>query len=192
MANASTDGVEIGSVFCGEAFDRVVFLEIGLVMILNVMVEGKDELLGIEDSLGADCLELANHGRGVVMCHHMKRTNRDKVAGTNGAIGPIDQMGLSNFLDNRLRHETSWHREYVRLNLTYASEILLLFDTLFRDRTVILAFVRSLLRISVSISAIKSLTEPIRSRLHTASLTRFCAGFESTPSASAENFSSIS
>src|ERR1700751_5511553 len=140
MPNTSTDGVEIGPVFRGEAFNRMIFLHIGLVMILNVMVEGKDELLGIEDSLGADCLELANHGRGVVVCQHMKRTNRDKVSGADRAIGPIGKMGLSDFLDNRLRHETSWHRKYVRLNVTYASEILLLFEAFFRDRTVIFAF----------------------------------------------------
>src|SRR4029077_5375733 len=48
------------------------------------------------------------------------------------------------------------------------------------------------LRTSDSIRAISSLTELTRSKFQIASLTRFCAPLDRTPSASAENFSSIS
>ena len=72
---APTTLLEIDSVFLGEGFNGAIFLQVGLVAILDVVIEGEDELLRIVDLLGADRFELAHHGRRVVVSHGVKRAD---------------------------------------------------------------------------------------------------------------------
>ncbi len=73
VSDARAGGIEIDAMLFGEGFDRAVFLLVGFVLILDVVIEREDELLGIVDFLRADALELAHHRRGVVVGHDMMR-----------------------------------------------------------------------------------------------------------------------
>ena len=50
-------------------FDGAIFLLVGLIVVLDVMIEGEDELFGIVNLLRANAFKLAHHRRSVVMGH---------------------------------------------------------------------------------------------------------------------------
>ena len=108
MANPGTGRVEIDPTLTSECFDRTILLQVRFVMILYVMVEGEDELLRVVDLLCANRSEFAHHRRRVVMGHDVGRPNGDEVSHAQRAVRAISEMGLSNLLDNRLRHEISF------------------------------------------------------------------------------------
>src|SRR5262249_48198047 len=171
-----------------ESLDRAIFLLVGLVLVLNVMVEGKDELFGIVNLFCSNRLELAHDRRRVVMGHDVERADGDEIAGSEGPLRPFRQVRLRDFFNDGLRHGSipdSRPRLSGRAKLGY-----LLFCISGRG----LAFADGCFfpLISAFISAMSLLTEPIFSRLQIASFNFFCADDDSTPSASAENFSSIS
>ena len=80
MGNASSRWVEINAVLARERFDLRVFRQIFRRSILNVVVDGEHRLRRIGDRRRADLLELRDHRAGVVVRHHMTRTNRNEVA----------------------------------------------------------------------------------------------------------------
>ena len=53
------------------------------VSVLDVVIDREDRLRRIRDRGCADLLELRNHRAGVVMRHHVARTNRDEIAAAN-------------------------------------------------------------------------------------------------------------
>ena len=62
VADARTCGIEIDSVFFGKGLDRAVFLQVDLILILDVVIEGKDKLFGLANLFRADCFELTHNG----------------------------------------------------------------------------------------------------------------------------------
>ena len=62
VADAGAGGMEVDPMLAGEGFDGAVFLQVGLVPVLDVMVEGENKLTGIANLLCANALELAHNG----------------------------------------------------------------------------------------------------------------------------------
>src|SRR3954469_17908811 len=108
MSDTRAGRIEVDSVLLGKDFDGTVLFQIRLVVILNVVIKREDELPRIRDLLRADGLELAHHGRRVVMGHDVKRPDGDEIACAQWTIGPVSEMSLSNLFDNGLRHEPSF------------------------------------------------------------------------------------
>ena len=104
VADAGAGRIEIDSMFPGEGFDGPVFLQVSLVMILDVVIEGEDQLLGVVDLRGAYRFEFAHHRRRVVVGHGVKRPDRNEVAGAQQAFRAIGEVGLRDLFDNGLRH----------------------------------------------------------------------------------------
>ncbi len=73
-------GWKCDAFLAGERLDLGVLLEVGLGAILDVVVEGEDRLPGIGHVLGADGAELGQHRSGVVVGHHVRRSDGDHVA----------------------------------------------------------------------------------------------------------------
>src|ERR1700682_1416343 len=106
MRNAGAWRVVIDPVFAGERFDPGVLLQILRRDILNVVIDGKDWLRRICNRGGADLLELWNHGAGVVMRHHMTRTNRNEISrADHGSRGESISVSRGNLLDEREAHD---------------------------------------------------------------------------------------
>ena len=80
------------------------FFRFGFVLILNVVIEGEDQLLGIVNLLRADGLELAHHRRGVVVGHDVMRADGDEIAGAQRALRPLGQVGSARFFQRWLAH----------------------------------------------------------------------------------------
>src|SRR5581483_11545219 len=87
VPDARPRGIEIDSVLFRERLNRAIFLLVGLVLVLNIVVKGKDDLLRVMDLLCTDALELAHDGGRVVVGHDMERANGDEVSGAKRAIG---------------------------------------------------------------------------------------------------------
>ena len=104
MADAGTSGIEINLVLFRKGFNRTVFLLIRFILVLNVVIESKNQLLRIIDLLRPDALELAHHGRGVVVSHHAVRANGEEVCRTQGSRGPLRHVSLSDFFNDSLSH----------------------------------------------------------------------------------------
>ena len=104
VADAGTSGIEINLVLFRKGFNRTVFLLIRFILVLNVVIESKNQLLRIIDLLRPNALELAHHGRGVVVSHHTMRANGEEVCRAQGSQGPLRHMNLSNLLNNSLSH----------------------------------------------------------------------------------------
>src|SRR5579862_6408127 len=177
----------------GKSLYRAVFLDVRLVMILNVVIQGKHQLLRIRNLFRPNRFELAHHSRRVVMGQRVERPNREEVPCTQRTIRAFGHVRLRDFFYNCLRHRISggWQLQLLRQNRLYASNGFRLFRRAVCF-VVALGLADFAFRMSDSMSAIKSLMEPTRSRFQTVSFISFWAPVDSTPSASAENFSAIS
>ena len=100
-----TSGIKVDAVLLGERFDRAVLLLVGFLLVLNIVVESEDELLGIVNLLRADPLELAHDCRRVVMGHYMKRPDGNEVPRAERAIGTFCKVSLRDFFNNGLGHK---------------------------------------------------------------------------------------
>src|SRR5579885_1120465 len=85
VPNARTRRVEIYPVLSGKCFDRPVFLLVRLILVLDVVVQRKHQLLRFVDLLRPNALELAHDRRRVVVRHHPMRANGKEVARTQRA-----------------------------------------------------------------------------------------------------------
>src|SRR4029077_17310931 len=89
----------------GERFNLGVLLQILRRDILNVVIDREHRLCRIRDCRGTDLLELWNHGTGVVVRHHMERTDRNEIAGAHhSSRGESISVSCSNLLDERETH----------------------------------------------------------------------------------------
>ncbi len=89
----------------GEALDGPVLLQVRIFLVLDVVIERKDQLLGILDLLRADALELAHHRRGIVMRHHAVRADGNKIPGPQRPLRPLGQVRLRDFFNDGLTHK---------------------------------------------------------------------------------------
>ncbi len=79
MRNAGAGRVEIDAVLARERLDLGVLPQILRRDILNVVIDGEHRLRRIRDRRRANLLELRHDRAGVVVRHHMARTNRDEI-----------------------------------------------------------------------------------------------------------------
>src|SRR6266496_3554510 len=108
MRNARTWRIKIDAVLAGERFDLRVLRQILRRSILDVMIDGKDWLRWICDASRPDLLELWDYRAGVVVCHHVTRTNGDEIATVNHRAGRESiRMTRRNLLNQRQTHISS-------------------------------------------------------------------------------------
>ena len=98
--------IEVHSVGGREGFDGAIFSLIDFVVILNIVIKREYQLFGIVDRRRTDRLELAHHGRGIVVRQHMTGANGNEVAGAQRAAGSRGEVVLRDFLHNGLGHRT--------------------------------------------------------------------------------------
>ena len=105
MRNAGARGVKIDAVLASERFDLRILFQILRRCILNVVIDGEDRLRRIGDCRRTNLLELRDHRAGVVMCHHVTRTNGNKIAGAyNRVRSESISVACDNLLDERQAH----------------------------------------------------------------------------------------
>ncbi len=61
VSDARACGIEVYLMFFGKGLNRSIFLQVGLVLILDVVIEREHELPGIENLLRTNRFELAHH-----------------------------------------------------------------------------------------------------------------------------------
>lgn len=69
MANTTAGAIEGNAVMAGELLDQSVFLQVGLALVLNIVIQRQYDLLGVVNFGGADRGELGHYGKGVVVGH---------------------------------------------------------------------------------------------------------------------------
>ena len=79
-------------------------------MILDVMVESENQLFRVMNSFRANSLELAHHGRGVVVSHDVEGTNGDKVTSPQRPLRAFGKMGLGDLFNNCLGHSRDFRQ----------------------------------------------------------------------------------
>jgi hypothetical protein len=121
VANARARGIEIHAVIFRKALDGLILVQIGILFVLDVVVEGKDQLFGILDLLRADGLKLLHHSRGIVMRHHAMRADGNKVPSPQRPFRPLSQMRLRDFFNDGLTHKHPWSLLHVILSGVSAS-----------------------------------------------------------------------
>ena len=104
VADARTRGIEINAMIFREALDGLVLVQVRIVLVLDVVVEGKHQLLGILNLLRSNGLKLLHHRRSIVMRHHAMRTDGDEVAGAQRPLRPFGKMRLRDFFNDGLTH----------------------------------------------------------------------------------------
>ena len=104
VADARACRVEVDVVLARERLDLAIFFLVGLVFILNIVVEREDWLLAIEHLLRADRLELLHDRGGVVVSHDMRRADGDEIARTQWPVRPFGEVSLRDFFDDGLGH----------------------------------------------------------------------------------------
>ena len=104
VPDARTGGIEVDAVLFGEGFDSAIFLLIRFVLVLDIVVERKDELFRIMNFLSANAFKLAHHGGRIVVGHNAMRANREKVSRAQRPRWALGHVALSNFFNNSLRH----------------------------------------------------------------------------------------
>ena len=90
--------------YLANAFDGLVLLQVRIVLVLDVVIERKNQLLGILDLLRPDGLELLHHRRSVVVRHDVVRTDGDEVPGPQRPLRPFGQVCLRDLLNDGLAH----------------------------------------------------------------------------------------
>ncbi len=104
VSDARTRRIEIHAVMFRETFNRPVFVQVRIFLILNIVIERKHQLPGVMNLLRPNRLKLLHHRRSVVMRHHPMRPNSDKVPRPQRPLRPLGKMRLRNLLNNRLPH----------------------------------------------------------------------------------------
>ena len=104
MANTGSGGVKTDAMRHRERFNGAIFFQVGFFLILNVMIEGKDKLLGRVNLFGSNCLEFAHHRRRVVVGHYIIGTDGDKISRAQGPVWTFGEMSLCDFLNDGLWH----------------------------------------------------------------------------------------
>ena len=79
MSDASTRRIEIYTHLGCELFDAGIFLEVGLAVVLDIVIQREHRLAGIRHRSGPYALELAHDGAGVVMGENVSRLDGDIV-----------------------------------------------------------------------------------------------------------------
>ena len=103
--------IEVDSLAGGEGFDRAIFRSVGFVMVLNIVIEREDRLLGVVDCLRADGFELAHHRRGIVVGHgHERGRMETKSPVRRGRLRSLGKVSLCDLFDNCLGHTSSSRR----------------------------------------------------------------------------------
>src|SRR5581483_4857682 len=106
VSDAGARRIEVDALLFCERFNRAIFLLVGLVLVLNVVVEGEYQLFGIVNLFCANAFELTHHRGGVVVRHDSMRTNGNEVSGPQRAIWSLSEMALRDFFSYGLRHVT--------------------------------------------------------------------------------------
>ena len=102
MRDAGARRVKVDPVLTSEHFNLRVLLQIFRCDILNVVIDGEHRLCGICDRRSADLFELWNYRAGIVVRHHMTRTNRDEIASPHhGSHGESISVSRGNLFDQR-------------------------------------------------------------------------------------------
>src|SRR6266404_2399281 len=105
MRNAGARRVKINAVLAGERLNLGVLLQILRRDVLNVVIDRENRLRRIGDFRRADLFEFWNDRAGVVMRHHMARTNRNEIARAYySARSKSIRMTRGNLLDQRETH----------------------------------------------------------------------------------------
>lgn len=103
MANASASGVEDDILLLRKLFNLAVLLQVLLGLVLDIVIEGHDDLVGVIDLGGTNAHELEGYGPGVVVCHALVWLQGDIVAGTEDlALGYTNSMALDNLFGESL------------------------------------------------------------------------------------------
>src|SRR6266496_1385583 len=117
MRNASARVIKIDPVLSGECLDLRVLLEIFRRDILNVVIDGENRLGRVSDLRRANLVELRDYGAGVVVGHHMARTNRNKIATANHlARSESIRVACSDFLNEREAHTKTLNNQLSTIN----------------------------------------------------------------------------
>src|SRR6267154_4401564 len=105
MGNAGSRWVEIDAVLARERLDLRILPQIFGRSILDVVIDREHWLPWIGDPCRADLLEFRNHRAGVVMRHHVARTNRNEIAATHlCSRSKSIRMTRRNFFNEREAH----------------------------------------------------------------------------------------
>src|SRR5207249_7487678 len=97
--------IKIDAVLAREHFDLCVFLQVLRRRVLDIVIDGEDWLRRVGDRSRADLLELRDHRAGVVVGHHMTRTNRNEIATAHHRAGSESvSVARRNFLNKRQAH----------------------------------------------------------------------------------------
>jgi len=104
MADAGAGRVEVDALLSGEGLDLAVLGQVGLRLVLNVVVERENRLARIVDAIGTDGAKLLHDRGGVVVSHHVARSQRYDIAGAHRAIRTLRHVALGNLLNDRLTH----------------------------------------------------------------------------------------
>ena len=123
MRDAGARRVKIDALIARERFNLRVLLQILRSDILNVVINREHRLRRIRDRCCADLSELRHHRAGVVVRHHMTRTNRDEIPRAHhGAGSKSISMACGNFFNKRQTHDhfsfCLGRRQFPRMALT--------------------------------------------------------------------------
>ncbi|MBA7611902.1 hypothetical protein ES703_19133 [subsurface metagenome] len=105
VADAPPRRVEIDAHLTGKSLDVSVLLQVSLASILHVVIQGEYRLAGDSHFARADGPELAHHGAGVVVGHHVSGPDGDEVAAADFLPRlKVHRKMLGDFLDQGLGH----------------------------------------------------------------------------------------
>ena len=104
MPDAGARWIKIHTVLLGESLDGTVFGQVGVLFVLDIMIEGEDELFGIVNLLRANGLKFLHHRRRVVVRHNVVRANGDEVSGAQRPFRSFGKMRFRDFFNGGLAH----------------------------------------------------------------------------------------
>jgi hypothetical protein len=103
MPDPASGGIKIDILLFGEDLNRGIFFEIGLIPILNIMVQGKYSLAWIVNFLRPYPLEFGNNGACVIVSHNIGGLYGDIIAAMDYlSVIKTNSIFLGNFLNQVL------------------------------------------------------------------------------------------
>ena len=80
MTNSTPGRIEINIHFCGKILNLSIFIEVGFTGILDIVVQGKNGLSGVDNTGSTHTLKFLQDGSGIVMSQYVERQNRKIIA----------------------------------------------------------------------------------------------------------------
>jgi hypothetical protein len=103
MSDSSSSRIEIHALLLGKLLNLPILFQVCLALVLDVVIEGHNDLLGIVDLGGSDGHELQGDWPRVVMCHAVEGRERDIVAGFHDlAVCEAERITLNDFFRESL------------------------------------------------------------------------------------------